>query len=64
MNLMFYQMISMSDDKQYFVWKNEPGYNLITLICVEMDINIWESPIERNMVYSNNIGKLKYSFVP
>ena len=26
MNLMFYQMISMSDNKQYFVWKNEPGH--------------------------------------
>ena len=36
---------------------------LIKLICVEMDINILElskSPIKRNMVYHNNIGKLKY----
>ena len=33
------------------------------IFCVEIDINVWEiskSPIEKNMAYSNNIGKLKY----
>ena len=52
MDLIFYQMISMLDNKQYFVWKMNQGtctQYLIKLICVEMDINIWElskSPIK------------------
>ena len=43
MDLIFYQMISMLDNKQYFVWKMNQGtctQYLIKLICVEMDINI------------------------
>ena len=35
----------------------------IPVLSVEMDINMWElskSPIERYMMYSNNIGNLKY----
>ena len=35
----------------------------IPVLSVEMDINMWElrkSPIERYMMYSNNIANLKY----